>query len=425
MRVSFKTFGCRLNQAESALYQRLFQSNGINVVPFGEECEICVIHSCSVTRRAESECLRIARRLKHSAPQMLVVLSGCAVESATASRLQELGIDLIIGRAQKNDLVQITLNRLGKPYTEPEGECVPSFSTHRALLKIQDGCDFFCTYCIIPYNRGAPVSRNFQKCLDEARAFIDAGFKEIVVTGCNIGCYRDQQRTLPELLEALAALPGLGRLRCGSIEPGTVELRIAELIAAHPTLTPFLHLPLQHCDDRILDRMHRRYCVAEMRDILEQIINLVPRIALGSDIITGFPGEDDQAFRNTLDFIQEYPFSNLHVFPYSERSGTAAAEFPERVPHNVRRERARALIRIGSLKRREYAAGWIGNRVETVVEKFDRQGRACGWSAQYLACRVADIPPEQRSQIMGKKLQFVPEKLDEDILLGSFNTQLR
>jgi len=356
---------------------------------------------------------------------MLVVLSGCAVESATASRLQELGIDLIIGRAQKNDLVQITLNRLGKPYTEPEGECVPSFSTHRALLKIQDGCDFFCTYCIIPYNRGAPVSRNFQKCLDEARAFIDAGFKEIVVTGCNIGCYRDQQRTLPELLEALAALPGLGRLRCGSIEPGTVELRIAELIAAHPTLTPFLHLPLQHCDDRILDRMHRRYCVAEMRDILEQIINLVPRIALGSDIITGFPGEDDQAFRNTLDFIQEYPFSNLHVFPYSERSGTAAAEFPERVPHNVRRERARALIRIGSLKRREYAAGWIGNRVETVVEKFDRQGRACGWSAQYLACRVADIPPEQRSQIMGKKLQFVPEKLDEDILLGSFNTQLR
>jgi threonylcarbamoyladenosine tRNA methylthiotransferase MtaB len=294
----------------------------------------------------------------------------------------------------------------------------PSFSTCRALLKIQDGCSFFCSYCIIPYNRGAPVSRNFNECLDEARAFIDQGFQEIVITGCNIACYTDSKKRLPDIIEAIASLPGIGRVRLGSLEPAMVELDIAKLIAGSDKICRFLHLPLQNCDDGILKSMKRHYLSDEMGRIIEEIIETVPDIALGSDIITGFPGESDEAFENTKRFIERYPFSNLHVFPYSERRGTAAVDFEGSVPHIVRKERAQELIAIGKEKRAAYARSWIEKPVDLLIEKFDQEGNARGWSGEYLPCRINGIAEGQREAHLGKVVSFDVESVDGEVLVG-------
>jgi threonylcarbamoyladenosine tRNA methylthiotransferase MtaB len=419
MRVCFKTFGCRLNQAETAEYEALFRLNGVDTVAFDSECDVCVIHSCSVTGRAERECLRAVSAVKRKNPATLAVLTGCAVESADAGRLAALGIDLIVARRDKPRLVEIILTALSQACVQPCGTPVlPFFQTHRALLKIQDGCDYFCAYCIIPHNRGAPVSRSYTECLNLARAFIDKGFQEIVITGCNIASFKSEGKTLPDLLKAVAELPNIGRVRCGSLEPGTVELQVAQLIGDLPTICPFLHLPLQSCDDRTLARMNRRYRSAEMRAVIEQILKRTPRIALGSDIITGFPGEDEAAFVGTLSFIAEYPFSNLHVFPYSERSGTPAAEFGDRVAPAIRKERARRLIALGERKRRDYAATWIGREAEVLVEKVDERNCARGWSAEYLPCRVEGFSRQRGSDLRGGILRFKPHGVENDTLIG-------
>jgi threonylcarbamoyladenosine tRNA methylthiotransferase MtaB len=363
------------------------------------------------------------RSVKRKNPDACVALAGCAVESATSGQLSKLGIDIIVPREYKEQLVEIVLNALNLSYSISHASISPSFSTHRALLKIQDGCNFFCSYCIIPHNRGAPVTRSFDECLNEARAFIDQGFQEIVITGCNIACYDDQGRTLPEIVEAIAALPGIGRVRLGSVEPGTVELDLAEVIAESDKVCRFLHLPIQNCDDGVLKGMNRRYLTADIRRILDQILETVPDIALGSDIITGFPGESDVAFNNTKDFIREYPFSNLHVFPYSERRGTAAAAFEERVPHILRKERAQELIAIGRRKREQYALSWIGKETELLIEKFDQEGNACGWSGEYLPCRVSGINEDRRRMLLGKIISFAPNEVDGDVLVGKADSR--
>jgi len=418
MRVSFKTFGCRLNQAETARYESLFKANGVEVVPFGQEVDICVIHSCSVTQRAESECLRVVRSIKRKNPDCFAALCGCAVESVPDENLGELGIDLIVPRAAKEQLVELILTALNIAYSASKTMLVPSFTTSRALLKIQDGCNFFCTYCIIPYNRGKPVSRKFSECLDEVRAFIDRGFQEIVITGCNIACYNDSGKKLPDIVEAIASLPGIGRVRLGSLEPAMVELDIVKLISESEKICRFLHLPLQNCDDKVLKRMKRRYHSGEIANIIEKIIEIVPDIALGSDIITGFPGENSEAFDNTRRFIERYPFSNLHVFPYSERHGTAAAKFDGSIPHTVRKERAQELITIGIEKRNKYALSWMGRKTEVLIEKFDKEGNACGWSGEYLPCCVSGIPKEQQGELRGKIQRFDVKSVEGDLLRG-------
>ncbi len=423
MRVSLKTFGCRLNQAESAGLEALFRLNGVETVAAGSECDACVIHSCSVTGRAESESLRAVRAVKRRNPATLTVLSGCAVESVDAARLAALGVDLVVARQDKARLVEIVLGALDHACIRPSGApLTPCFRTHRALLKIQDGCDYHCAYCIIPHTRGAPVSRDFAECLNEARSFIESGFREIVITGCNIATYNREGRTLPDLLQAVATLPNIGRVRCGSIEPGTVELRVAELIGGLETLCPFLHLPLQSCDDRVLARMNRRYRADGMRAVVEKILSRVPRLALGTDIITGFPGEDEAAFANTLSFIDEFPFSNLHVFPYSERRGTPAAELDGGLPHTLRKERARQLIAVGERKRREYAATWVGHPVETLVEQIDDGGCARGWSAEYLPCRIDGASRERGAALAGRMIRWVPHSVEGETLTGTLGS---
>ena len=236
--------------------------------------------------------------------------------------------------------------------------------------------------------------------MEEAQAFVEAGFREIVVTGCNIACYADGNRGLVDLLAALAALPGLGRLRLGSVEPGTVERDVIAFMAETPRLCKFLHLPIQSGDPAVLTRMQRRYTVMEMERTLLEALRRIPLIGLGADVITGFPGETLEAFGRTRSFLEAFPFSNLHVFPYSERPGTPAATFADAVPETERKRRAAELIRLKEQKRITFAQGFVGHPVDVLIEKIDKSGVAHGWTGEYLACEISGVPLSQKRQLV-------------------------
>lgn len=414
--VAFKTFGCRLNHAEAAQFEFGFAAAGFARVALEADADVVVVHSCMVTQKAENECVRLLRAVRKHNPNVCLVLSGCLAELARSEFLQDLGVDLVVPQPEKERLVPLVLSHLGLPRGPVPPRASPAQTTQRAVLKVQDGCDFFCTYCIVPLARGAPRSRPFETCLAEARALIGAGFNEIVVTGCNTACYRDGGRTLSDLLSALLDLPGLGRIRLGSIEPGTLEREIVALMARAPKLCRFLHLPLQSGDDRTLARMGRRYSAGEIAETLNEALRLMPDIGLGADIICGFPGETDEAFEHTRELIARFPLSKLHVFPYSERPGTPAAEFDGAVPLSERRRRTQLLIEQGLSNRRAFARRFLGKPVTFIPERFDANGCAHGWSGEYLGCVVSGVPRSLKRQLCA----FEPDRADGELLRGAF-----
>ena len=413
MTVAFKTFGCRLNRAETAQFEAAFVAAGFERVPFGSPADIVIFHTCAVTQSAENEGLKLIRAIRKKEPDTLLVLTGCAVEAVRPETLNELGVDLLVTREKKNELVSLVAQHVGQDMCSAPP--VPLHTTKRASLKIQDGCDFFCSYCIVPHTRGLPRSRPFETCLQDAQAFIGAGFHEIVVTGCNIACYADGGRNVVDLLAALSALPGLGRLRLGSIEPGTVESDVVALMAQTPTICHFLHLPLQSGDNGILSRMGRRYTVEEITATLCRALEQIPDLALGADFICGFPGETDEAFERTVQLVKAFPFSKLHVFSYSERQGTPACDFSGKIRIPERRERTRHLIALGETKRAIFAQRFLNKPVEFLVEYFNREGQACGWSGEYLHCLVDGVSRDHHCKLC----TFYPRQIQGNTLYGS------
>lgn len=388
--VSIRTFGCRLNQAEGASLAARFAAAGFTIREAGDpDCMVCLVHGCMVTRTAEKECLRWTRRLDRRRPRPLIVLSGCPAQTGDAAAGLMGSVDILAGRDEKWQLPQILRRHFGLPPVAGTVGELPSFRGVRAWLRIQDGCDFSCSYCIVPRARGAPRSRPLDEVLAEARRLIAAGHAELVVTGANIAAYRDAGGSgLVELAAMLARLPGLGRLRLGSIEPGTVELSIISLMREEPVICRYLHLPLQSGDGGILKAMRRRYTPQQFLDVAGRALAVMSDVGLGTDVITGFPGEDDAAFAGTRRLLESLPLVNLHVFPYSERPGTPAATMENQVPPALRRARAAELIELGHGRRRDFAAGRKGKIVHVLVEQVDGKGRALGYSGEYLPTTV-------------------------------------
>lgn len=387
---AIKTFGCRLNRAESAGFQAALASAGWTEVPFGEPAEVCILHTCAVTANAEKECLRAIRLARAKQPGTFLVVTGCAVEAGAVERLLRLGASLVVAHPDRGELPRLVLEKF--PAVAVSEEPPPPPLPVRPPLKVQDGCSFFCSYCIVPHTRGAPVSRPLAECLDEAARLVAAGHRELVVTGCNLACYADGGCRLPGLLAELHKLPGLGRLRIGSLEPGINEVEIARSMPGSPKLCRFLHLPIQSGATEVLKRMGRRYTADELRRRLDEICAAVPRIGLGADLITGFPGETDEDFAQTRRLVEDYPFSNLHVFPYSERPGTPAAEFPGQLPVSERKRRAAELIELRKNKRAAFAASWVGREVEVLVER-NRNRVSTGWTGEYLPVKISGVLP--------------------------------
>ncbi len=396
-RIAFITLGCRVNQAETARLMAQFIAAGFTVVLPEEPCDVIVIHGCAVTREAERQSRQAARAALRRIPSPLVILAGCAAEAVRrfGSPHSLPSSVLTAGQAEKQDLPALVKAAFGYPALPPDPpptDITPRFPSVRAWLKIQDGCNFRCAYCIVPQLRGPAVSRPYTDILDEAHRLLEAGTKELSVTGINIGCWRNGTRRLPDLLADLASLEGLTRLRIGSLELSTVEDAVIALMAETPRIAPYLHIPLQSGDDAILHAMGRRYSTAQFRKTVETACSRIPNLGIGTDVIAGFPGENEASFSRTLALLDSLPVHNIHAFPYSERPRTSAAARKESTPSAERKSRVRRLNALAKRKQAKAIAQRLGSQVHVLIEEVSSDGTGRGWSGEYLEAVVSNAP---------------------------------
>jgi len=396
-RIAFYVLGCKLNQYELRAIQEAFGSRGWETVPFGEGAEVYLVHTCAVTGRSARQCRQMLMRARRFSPDALVVATGCYAEVAP-EELRAAGADLVLGTSRKEEIVGAVEEALGMGKAPAIPLQVSGFPERsRALLKVQDGCDRRCAYCIVPLARGPSRSRPPEDVVEEARRLAAAGHMEIVLTGVDIGSYGEDltpPSSLPELLSSLLEEVEGPRFRLSSLEPMGLSEELLDLISSSRRLCRHLHLPLQSGDGRVLRAMGRPYSPGEYREWVEEAHRRVPDICIGADVIVGFPGEDEVAFLNTLRFLEELPISYLHVFPFSPRPGTEAWKMPETVGHGEKKERAKLLRDLGEEKRREFYRGLVGKELEVLVEDRRVGGRKVGLSDNY--ARVA-VDPEERT----------------------------
>ena len=336
-----------------------------------------VIRGCSVTAKAQHDCEKFISRLRHRYPSSQIVITGC-LPGATPLPLPK-GSDPSMG--------------MGTVPFYPV-----SNTTSRAYLKIQDGCSGKCSFCIVPHFRGKPISVPFEEIKCHASAFIQAGFREIVVTGCNLALYRCNDKNLIDVLASLACLPLKGsaplryRVRLGSLEPGFVGNEIIDVFERYANICRFIHISLQSGSDKVLSAMNRPYHIADVARFIQNAFQrLGSFITLGADVITGFPGETEDDFEATRSFLDEYRFTNVHVFPYSERPGTPAATMMGTVPIEVRRERAKTITNEAMVRKRRFAEMFVGRDVEVCVER----GGDHGWTSEYLPVKLTTQRPRR------------------------------
>ena len=387
MTVAFKTFGCRLNRAEALDEEACYLAAGHAIVGLDDiPPDIIVVRGCSVTAKAQRDCEKEIARLRAHFPRSEIRLAGC-----------------LPGIQSNNQTIPQSENQT-IPFPVP-------LATSRAYLKEQDGCSGKCAFCIVPTFRGRPVSVPFFDVISRARAFLDAGYHELVVTGCNLALYRSEGHGLADLLSALAELDPSCRIRLGSLEPGICDAFILDAFERHANICRFIHLSLQSGSDAVLKRMNRPYTAEQVAGFCaEAVRRLGPRLALGADVISGFPGETEDEHELTKTFLRrsgDLSFSNLHVFPYSERPGTPAATMAGALPRAVRLARARELETLGRAQRTTFARTFLGQTVEVCVEKDGLHG----WTAEYLPCRLK-VPARRRDLVT-----VVVDHVEDDTLV--------
>ncbi|RKO66220.1 tRNA (N(6)-L-threonylcarbamoyladenosine(37)-C(2))-methylthiotransferase MtaB [Desulfofundulus salinus] len=400
--VAVTTLGCKVNQYESAALVTLFRERGYKVVDFSEPADIYVINTCTVTHLGDRKSRQLIRRATRNNPHARVVVTGCYAQTSPEEVLSIPGVDLVVGTRDKSrivDLVEELESRKEGPLAvvrdvfadqDYEELPVPALPSRvRAFLKIQEGCNNYCAYCIIPYARGPLRSRDPENVLAEARRLVAGGFKELVLTGIHTGAYgqdRPGDLDLAGLVERLAEIPGLVRLRLSSVEPMDITDKLVDTMATRPNVCRHLHIPLQSGDDTVLARMRRHYTTAWFRELVQRVRERMPGIAITTDIIVGFPGETDGQFENTFNFVREMALARLHVFKYSPRQGTAAASFPDQISAPVKEARSRRLIALGDELARSFAAKHIGQEVQVLVEEElpEKEGFFAGLTDNYL-----------------------------------------
>jgi threonylcarbamoyladenosine tRNA methylthiotransferase MtaB len=400
--VALHTLGCKLNSAETAAIGRRFLERGYTLVPVGEAADVCVINTCTVTARADRECRQIIRRALRAPKDPKLVVTGCYAQLRPEEVASIPGVDLVLGTREKFDVLsylpELVENQGPRVHVAAAGafdDFGPASTSAaddrtRAFLKVQDGCDYTCSFCTIPRARGASRSQSIEASVRQAEELVAQGYREIVLTGVNVGDYgRTSGTNLLSLLRALEPVRGLQRLRISSIEPNLLTDDIIEAAAISPVLCPHFHLPLQSGDDGVLRRMRRRYTSADYAARVEAIRRLLPDAGIGVDVIVGFPGETDAQFRRTAEFLSELPVSYLHVFTYSERPDTPAAGYADQVSPRERQRRNAVLRAIGEKKRLAFHAGMVGRTVPVLLESEVRDGRRMGLAPNYARVAVA------------------------------------
>ena len=385
-RIAFMTLGCKVNQADTASMQELFRQAGYTVCDFTEEADVYVVNTCVVTNTGQQKSRQMIRRAIRKENDALIVVTGCYPQTAAEEVKAIDGVDLIIGTQDRAKIVTLVEAALEKKQNQIEDEVRPweqsvqfeemsggnEADKTRAYLKIQEGCNQYCSYCIIPYARGPIRSRNLHSIREEVQRLTEAGYKEIVLIGIHLGCYGKEMKdgtTLYDAVQAALSVPALQRLRLGSLESVEVEERLLDLMETDKRLCPHLHLPLQSGCDKVLKDMHRPYDTKRFATLLEQIRKKVPGIAVTTDVIVGFPGETEEEFAATCDFVKQCGFAKMHVFPYSKRKGTPAAARQDQIPEKVKKKRAENLAELDREMQQAYFVENIGKAHTVLVEQ--------------------------------------------------------
>ena len=405
MRIAITTLGCKINQYDSAVIQARLGSEQHSFVPFDERADFYIINTCTVTDRADWEARQLVRRARRLSPGARVLVTGCYAQVSPQEVARVPGVDFVVGLNRLDDLLRF----VNQPARPDEGKIsvgdmrrergnpvlgatgLPGHT--RAFLKIQEGCNYSCTYCIIPTARGLSRSVPPEEVLSQVRSLAEAGFVEIVLTGIHLGGYGHDLKPkidLTSLLEKIIESRLIPRLRLSSLDPREVPDRLLNFLAQSDVLCPHLHVCVQAGEDRILKQMRRNYDTAYYQELMARAREALPDAALGSDIIVGFPGETEDDFQRSMEFFDSLPLTYFHVFPYSVRTGTAAATLPGQVPREVKKERARRVRELGTKKKREFYSGFIGRRVPVLVEQAvdGASGAYKGYSRNYLPVLV-------------------------------------
>ena len=424
---SVVTLGCRLNQADSALLCDRLRRCGFQIVDedYEESPNLVIVNSCTVTATAARKTRQLLTSIRHKHPYAYIILTGCAAEVDEELK-EDSDFDILLTKAEKKNLESILERRFNiqhhdyKPSetadeTVFKEDAVAYFPfKSRANLKIQEGCNNFCTYCIVPYARGRERSRDVEEIMADFKQLLEAGFHEIVITGVNVCNYNCGGLDLVGLLEKLIAVEGDFRIRLGSTEPGEILPRVIDLMASTPKICDFLHLPLQAGTDEILKAMGRKYTLAEYKSMIDCARSKMPHIHIGSDLIVGFPGETAELFEQSCEFVKSMHFANLHVFPFSPRKGTKAEKLPGRIPVEEMVRRVEATKPIKAACAAEFAKSLIGTELSVLFERTLANNGYEGWSSNYVKVRTRS-PKSILKEIHTVK---VNAENDENILSG-------
>lgn len=396
MKFNIVTFGCKVNQYESNMMKERMLSSNFFYVENISEANIIIVNTCSVTNVADKKCLKMIRRIKREYPNSILVVAGCSSQNKQEI-YENLDIDILIGNKDKSKIDVLlkeyikTHKRYVKFYNDRnldfEDMLISDYNHIRAFIKIEDGCDNFCSYCIIPYVRGSVRSKNFETVIKEAKLLTQKGHKEIVLTGIHTGHYMDNDYDLTDLINELSKIEDLLRIRISSIEITELNDKFLNMLSTNKKVCDHLHIPLQAGSDEILKKMNRKYDLKYYEEKIKKIRMIRPDISITTDIIVGFPYETDKLFNETLEFSRKMNFSKIHVFPYSIRLGTSAANMPNQVDESIKKERVKKLMDLSEIMEKEYYNKFVGKELDILVEECDNNV-SIGHSSNYLMIRL-------------------------------------
>ena len=430
MKAALHNLGCKVNAYETEAMQQILEEAGYEIVPFSEYADVYVINTCSVTNMADRKSRQMLHRAKKQNPDAIVVGAGCYVQTKEAQALVDESIDIVIGNNKKHELVPLLreheashrkmacvadINHEKQTYEELSLSRTAEHT--RAFIKVQDGCNQFCTYCIIPFARGRVRSRELPDVLQEIRTLAKSGYREVVLTGIHLSSYGvDNGESLLHLIEAVHELEGIERIRLGSLEPRIVTDAFAKRLSELPKICPHFHLSLQSGCDTVLSRMNRRYDTAEYEAGCALLRRYFEHPAITTDVIVGFPGETDEEFETTERYLERIHFYEMHIFQYSRREGTKAAAMPDQVPEAVKKERSEKLLALGHRMSEEFRRYYLGRQVTALLEEeflYDGKRYYTGYTKEYVKVAVETEKDLSNTFVTGT----LKTQLTEDIYL--------
>lgn len=420
MKVAFYTLGCKVNQYETEAMQKLFNAAGYEISNEIETADVVVVNTCTVTSLSSQKSRQIIRRSARANENAVLVVVGCYAQNQPEEISKIAGVDVIIGTAERTKIVELVKralkNRDEKILTVGNVESISEFeelphSPHRtrAFLKIEDGCNNFCSYCIIPFVRGRVRSRSLESIRNECKELAAAGYKEIVLTGIHIGAYGKDFHNGTNLVDAVETVldtANPARLRLGSLESAEMTDELINLMKTDSRICNHVHLPLQSGSDEILKLMHRPYTTKNFSDLTARLVAEIPNISIGTDLIVGFPNETDELFEETIEFIKSQPFSKIHVFPFSLREGTVAAGMKNQIDAQIKKVRAGRAIEISSEKEKHFAEKLIGQTVEIIAET-EENGFIDGLTKNYVRVYIPATPKIKLGEIISVKVEKI------------------